>query len=81
MTTFTCLLKDFFKGIKGARYSHYGQNISGHTDSFEELLTVLDRHAQGQGHSWRRRIEELICFVTTEEGPIVLLSTLFLPRG
>ena len=38
--------EDFFEGIKGARYSHYGQYISGYADSFEELLTVLDRHAQ-----------------------------------
>ena len=38
--------EDFFQGIKGARYSHYGQYISGYADSFEELLTVLDRHAQ-----------------------------------
>ena len=38
--------EDFFEGIKGARYSHYGQYISGYADSFEELQTVLDRHAQ-----------------------------------
>ena len=45
--------EDFFEGIKGARYSHYGQYISGYADSFEELLTVLDRHAQvgGRGRS------------------------------
>ena len=41
--------EDFFEGIKGARYSHYGQYISGYADSFEELLTVLDRHAQVGG--------------------------------
>ena len=42
--------KDFLKGIKGVRYSHYGQYISGYADTFEELLTVLDRHAQvGEG--------------------------------
>lgn len=46
--------EDFFEGIKGARYSHYGQYISGYADSFEELLTVLDRHAQvgGRGRGY-----------------------------
>ena len=41
--------EDFFKGIKGARYSHYRQHASGYTDSFKELLTVLDRLAQVGG--------------------------------
>ena len=44
--------EDFFEGIKGARYSHDGQYISGYADSFEELRTVLDRHAQVGGR-WR----------------------------
>ena len=62
--------EDFFEGIKGARYSHYGQYISGYADSFEELLTVLERHAQvgGRGRGVHGK-EGLICFVTTEEGP------------
>ena len=40
---------NFFEGIKGVRYSHYGQYISGYADTFEELLTVLNRHAQVGG--------------------------------
>ena len=41
--------EDFFEGIKGVRYSHYGQYISGYADTFEELLIVLNRHAQVGG--------------------------------
>ena len=37
---------DFFWGIKGARYSLDGKHVIGYTDSFEELQTVVNRHAQ-----------------------------------
>ena len=54
--------EDFFEGIKGACYSHYGQYISGYADSFEELLTVLDRHAQvggrGRGAHGEERLRD-----------------------
>ena len=54
--------EEFFEGIKGARYSHYGQYISGYADSFEELLTVLDRHAQvggrGRGAHGKERLRD-----------------------
>ena len=55
--------EDFFEGIKGVRYSHYGQYISGYADTFEELLTVLDRHAQvgggeGEGRGSTMEAEE-----------------------
>ena len=57
--------EDFFEGIKGARYSHYGQYISGYADSFEELLTMLDRHAQvgGRGRGYPGEGEVAFCYV------------------
>lgn len=45
--------EDFIKDIKGAHYSQGGKYISGHADSFEELQTVVNRHAQvGAGEEW-----------------------------
>ena len=38
--------EDFFQGIKGAHYSQCGKYITGYADSFEELKTVVDQHAQ-----------------------------------
>lgn len=41
--------EDFIKGIKGARYTQGGRYISGYCESFEELQTLVNRHAQVGG--------------------------------
>ena len=37
--------EEFLDGIKGPRSTVHGQYISGYADNFEELVTVLDKHA------------------------------------
>ena len=45
--------EDFFQGIKGAHYSQCGKYITGYAESFKELQTVVDQHAQvGAGEGW-----------------------------
>ena len=38
--------EDFIKDIKGARYTQGGSYVSGYADSYEELQTLVNRHAQ-----------------------------------
>ena len=40
------MTEEFLDGVKGARYTQYGQFISGYSDTFEELVAVLDKHTQ-----------------------------------
>ena len=51
--------EDFIKDIKGARYTQGGKYISGHAESYEELETVVARHAQvgGGGEGWNSRMD------------------------
>lgn len=64
--------EEFLDGIKGPRSTVHGQYISGYADNFEELVTVLDKHAHITGCKFHT--DKLVSIKLTDQDRISFVN-------